>query len=178
MTLENEQTQQVTTQEPAATPAPAANTSAQEAPKAPAEQPQPFKVFNTEDDFKAEVNRAKGDWLKQVGATSVDEYKAKVKQYNDAIAERDSLIKQRNDLNEKLVVNDLGVADDHREDLLTLAKSRIAPDKDLRAAAAEVLQKNPTWMKAKGDIRIGTEKPEDGLSSQPSALTSRYPWLK
>ena len=143
MLVDETQTSQVTTQTQAEEQKPSDNTVSEVSPKQEVKPEEPFKVFKTEEEFnktfKSEVSKAKNEWLKDVGAASVDEFKASKSKYDEAAKNYDQVVKERNDLSDKLVVRELDVSDEFQNDLLTLAKAKVTPEKDLKTAAAEIL---------------------------------------
>jgi hypothetical protein len=180
--MEQEQTAKVTTPEPAAEAKPADQSASQSTPNGKSDQ-KPYKVYETQEEydksFKSEVSKAKNDWMKQVGVASVDEFKEKSAKADEAIKERDQLAKEKVDLTERLVVAELGVADDRKDDLLTLARAKATAGKSLKDAAAEVLEANPNWAKDRSrPADFGVGKSERPNTQQEDPLASRYPWLK
>lgn len=180
--MENEQGAKPSTQEPAATPK-----AAEEA--KPAEDKQqdkpaePFKTFATQEDYdkaiKSEASKQKLEWMREVGVQSVDEFKTTKSKYDEATKNYDQVVKERNDLSDKLLVRELDVGDEYANDLLTLAKSKVSPDKDLKAAASEILDKNPGWKVSRAQsIKIGTEKASPAPVQTDDKLSARYPWLR
>ena len=143
----------------------------------------PFKTFATQEDYdkaiKSEASKQKLEWMREVGVQSVDEYKTTKSKYDEATKNYDQVVKERNDLSDKLLVRELDVSDDFANDLLTLAKANVSKDKDLKTAASEVLGKNPSWKTNRArTIKIGTEKAAPAQSLTQDNLGNRYPWLK
>ena len=152
------------------------------------EATKPFKTFETEEDynraFKSEVSKAKNEWLKSTGVSSVEEFKNKESQYNSAIEENSKLQKDletaRAELtkaNEKNIVLELGVDKDYEDDALTLARAKVTNDIDLKTALSDVLKKNPTWT-TKSDVKIGVEKSDVKGTPEISGLAKKYDWLR
>ena len=115
--------------------------------------------------LQSAASKAKYALLQELNIKSVDDYKAKVSQYETAINESKSLKEantkyqeQINDLNETLVMEKMGVDDAFKDDLLTLAKAKVTDEIDFSKAVEMVLEKNPTWRRDKEPVRIGTEK--------------------
>ena len=143
----------------------------------------PFKTFDTQEDYekaiKSEASKQKLEWMREVGVTSVDEFKATKSKYDEATKNYDQVVKERNDLSDKLLVRELDVSDDFANDLLTLAKANVSKDKDLKTAASEVLGKNPSWKVSRTQaIKRGTEKAAPTQPITDDKLGSRYPWLR
>jgi hypothetical protein len=182
--MEQEQASKASTQMPSAESTQADQTKSLEpTQKAESDPANPYKVFQTQEDYekavKSEASKQKLEWMKQAGVSSVDDYKIKISAAEAAIKEHDQLVKEKTMLNDKLIVAELNVADDRKDDLLTLAKTKVTDQKDLRAAAMEVLERNPTWTKGAGvAIKIGTEKAAPSEPHQEDKLSSRYPWLR
>lgn len=151
------------------------------------EATKPFKTFETEEDynraFKSEVSKAKNEWLKSTGVSSVEEFKNKESQYNSAIEENSKLQKDLSDARAELtkaternILLELGVDKDYEEDALTLARAKVTKDTDLKTAMSDVLKRNPTWT-VKTDVKIGVEKSDIKNGEAVSELSKRYPWL-
>jgi hypothetical protein len=154
---------------------------------------EPYKslTFNTEEEyknfFKSEVSKQKNDWLKAVGATSVDDFKSKEAKYNAAIAESDNLKKQYEETKinlqkalETLMLKNLNVASEHQDDVLTLAKAHQGKDETLEQAAQKILANNAQWLEVSDKhVTIGTEKKDMANTSKDySNLSKKFPWLK
>lgn len=133
--------------------------------------------------LQSERSKAKYALLQELGIKSVDDFKTKYSAYEAAIQESETL-KTNNtnyqteiqNLKEEIVIRDLNVNPEFKEDFLTLTRSRITADKDFKTAGAEVLEKNPNWQVSREPARMGTEKSEQQPST--SSLSKKYPWIK
>lgn len=134
---------------------------------------------------KSAASKAKYDILKELGINSVKEFQELKSTYESAINEKSSLEKTLNDLNKKnttleedLLLTKLGVSEEYKKDILTLAKSKVDEGHNLETVSKELLEKYPQWKNVKETIRMGTEKSEDVTPEVSSTLTARFPWLK
>ena len=128
-------------------------------------------------------SKAKYALLQELGIKSVDEFKTKANTYEEAIKETESLKKansdyanQINGLKEEMLISQLGVSEDYKEDFLTLAKAKVTESKDFTTAAKEVLDKNPNWRNLQEPIKMGTEKSEQ--KQIHNSLSKKYSWIK
>lgn len=130
---------------------------------------EPFRTFNTEDEFKryiqSEKSKAKNDLLKELGVQGVSEFSNLKSTYEKAIEDKkeitDNLTRLQNEntaLNEKNILLELNVDDRYADDTLTLARSKVSDTVNLKDAVEEVLKKNPNWKNNTTGIRIGIEK--------------------
>lgn len=178
--MENEQGAEPSTQEPA---------TDQSAKVDPAQASQPFKVFQTEDEYNKAIqsasSKAKFDWLKENNLSTVEEYKSKTAAAEAAIAEKESLTKKALDLSGELekeketnILLRNNVSDSYKEDLMTLAKAKVSDKVDLESAVKEILDKNPAWKNASpakfGSPATSAPAPKDSLLD---IAASKYPWL-
>lgn len=154
------------------------------------EESTPFKVFQTEEEyskaFKSEVSKAKYEWLKEIGAKSVDEYKASCALHEQTLSENNSLKQELETTKKSLVeaqdknlVLELKVSDEYAQDALALAKLKVDDKTDLRQALTQILDKNPSWLEVEptDSVKFGTEK-EEAKKVEVSNLAKKYPWLQ
>lgn len=155
----------------------------------PIEKEEEWKAPASKEDYeralKSASSKGKYDLLKELGISSVDDFKSKQNTYDEAIKSRDELNKKieelsqsTSQLNDKLLISETGVMDDYKEDFLTLVKSKAATTgKDYNEVAADILLKNPTWKKGNDSVQIGTEKSEIKEVSLESKLNKKFPWI-
>ena len=134
---------------------------------------------------KSAASKAKFDILKELGINSVKEFQELKSTYETAINEKSTLEKSITDLNKKnttleedLLLTKLGVSEEYKKDILTLAKSKVDEGHNLETVSKELLEKYPQWKNVKETVRMGTEKSEDVTPEVSSTLTARFPWLK
>lgn len=134
--------------------------------------------------IKSAASKAKYDILKELGINSVKEFQELKSTYENTITEKKTLEKSINDLNKKntnleedLLLTKLGVSEEYKKDILTLAKSKVDEGHNLETVSKELLEKYPQWRNAKETIKMGTEK-SDAAPEVSSTLTARFPWLK
>lgn len=152
--------------------------------QAPAAEVKVFKTFATEEEFtnavKSERSKAKNEILTELGVKSVDDAKS-------ALAAKTELETVKNtvtQLQEKLVLTENEVAEEFKNEALTLAKAGLKEGVDLDAALKQVLAKFPNMKKPSSVI-----KGIDAVGTQPSAapseaaqvgkrISTKYPWIK
>ena len=86
--------------------------------------------------------------------------------------------KKNTTLEEDLLLTKLGVSEEYKKDVLTLAKSKVDESHNLETVSKDLLEKYPQWKNVKETVRMGTEKSEDVTPEVSSTLTARFPWLK
>jgi len=137
--------------------------------------------------LQSERSKAKYDILQEMGVHSVNEFKALKNTYDGAIKNQEMLQTEldeahtaNNRLQEELVVSKANIADDFKDDFLTLVKSKKTDANTYDDVVNEIIQRNPTWTKNAASVKIGTEKGVDdaSTSTQKSDLSKKYPWLK
>lgn len=147
------------------------------------------KTYSEEEYKKAQqsaASKAKYELLKEFGVKGVDDFRNKVKEADDAIKEKESFVTQLEErdnkikeLNQKMVIKELGVAEDFTEDLITLAQKKISDTVDFKAACEQVLERNPSWRSGKSPVKLGTEKSEPTPTDELNAkLHKKYDWIK
>ena len=146
-------------------------------------------VAPSEEEYKKAIqsaaSKAKYAILQEMGVKSVEEFKNKYSEYDNAIKENESLqnkIKEQEVLitkqQEDLVLEKLQVGEDYKSDLITLAKAKVSDTVDFKSACEEVLQKNPNWKAVSDPVKLGTEKSEAKTTSAEDVLSKKYKWLK
>lgn len=135
--------------------------------------------------IKSSASKAKYEILKEMGVKSVDDFKQKYSEYEGAIKDKESLLSQLDErdvqikqLRTNLVMEQLHVNEDFKDDLVTLATSKMSDKVDFETACKEVLERNPNWLKAKEPVKMGTEKSEKKPEDTMSKIKEKYPWLK
>ena len=146
------------------------------------------ETYSKEDYDKAiqsAKSKAKYDILKELGINSVKEFQELKSTYENAINEKKTLEKSLTDMNKKnttleedLLLTKLGVSEEYKKDVLTLAKSKVDESHNLETVSKDLLEKYPQWRNVKETVRMGTEKSEDVTPEVSSTLTARFPWLK
>lgn len=132
-------------------------------------------------------SKAKNDIMKELGINSIKDFQDLKTNYETAINTKTSLEENINTLNqektklsEDLLLTKLGVSEEYREDLLTLAKSKVDNDHTLEDVSKSLLEKFPQFKGVKETIKMGTEKAEIKQDTPPvdTELSKRFPWLK
>ena len=150
----------------------------QETPKVEETQPkveattQPFKAFESEEEFskftQSISSKAKGEILKEIGGSNVNEIKdimSKGKQYDEINEKYTSIESKFNEvktvngqLQEKLILTKFNIADDFKDEFLTLAKAKVNDEVNIDAASQLAFDKLvKTFFKEgnKHSIKIG-----------------------
>ena len=132
-------------------------------------------------------SKAKNELMKELGINSVKDFQDLKTNYETAINTKTSLEENINTLNqektklsEDLMLTKLGVSEEYREDLLTLAKSKVDNEHSLEDVSKSLLEKFPQFKATKETIKMGTEKAEIKQDTPPvdTELSKRFPWLK
>lgn len=135
---------------------------------------------------KSAASKAKFDILKELGINSVKEFQELKSTYETAINEKSTLEKSITDLNKKnttleedLLLTKLGVSEEYKKDILTLAKSKVDEGHNLETVSKELLEKYPQWRNVKETIKMGTEKSDfENKPEVSSELLKKYSWLR
>ena len=178
--MENEKVIETAVQEPVADDSNAINNES---------SPEKVETISMDEHKKAlqsASSKAKYDILKELGINSVKEFQELKTTYETAINEKSSLEEtvkdlnnKRNSLEEDLLLTKLGVSDEYKNDLLTLAKSKVSENQNLETVSKELLDKYPQWRGAKETIKMGTEKADvENKPEVSSELLKKYSWLR
>lgn len=133
---------------------------------------QPFKAFSTEEDFskftQSISSKAKGELLKEIGGSNVNEIKdimSKGKQYDEINTKYSEIETKFNEvksvngqLQEQLILTKFNIADDFKDEFLTLAKAKVNDEVSIDQASELVYEKlGKTFFKegVKPTIKIG-----------------------
>ena len=134
---------------------------------------QPFKAFESEEEFskftQSISSKAKGEILKEIGGSNVNDIKQvleKGKQYDeinnkyvDIETKYNSVLTEKEQLTTDLIVTKYNIADDFKEEFLTLAKAKVNDDVDLQTASQQVFDKvGKNFIKEKLPVQIGGGK--------------------
>lgn len=136
--------------------------------------------------IQSSASKAKFEILKELGIANVKEFHDLKTTYEQAISGKSDLetqIKNLNDekqsLEEDLMLTKLGVSEEFKKDILTLAKSKVDENHSLSDVSKELLEKYPQWKSVKETIKIGTERSDVKDAPEISQeLLNRFPWLK
>ena len=148
-------------------------------------EPETYSKEDYDKAVQSAKSKAKYDILKELGINSVKEFQELKSTYENAINEKKTLEKSLTDMNKKnttleedLLLTKLGVSEEYKKDVLTLAKSKVDESHNLETVSKDLLEKYPQWKNVKETVRMGTEKSEDVTPEVSSTLTARFPWLK
>lgn len=158
------------------------------------ENQEPSKVevetYSAEDykkGMQSAASKAKFEILKELGIASVKEFRDLKTTYENSISNMktieenlNNVNKKNNELQEELILSKLGVSDEYKNDLLTLAKSKVSEEHGLEEVSKELLNKYPQWLRSNEKVKIGTEKSEieKKTSKYSNYENQKWPWLK
>lgn len=155
---------------------------------------EPNNITLTQEDYndkiKSEVSKGKNDLLKRFGVSSVDEFIKEREEFNtfkqsqltstEKMQERLNAFeveqkeweKEKWTMNTSLVARDLNIKNDFTNDVITLAKSRVNDNTDIKAAMEEVTKLYPNFLNSQ------EEQQENHNFGKPSENTDNNPKLK
>jgi chaperonin cofactor prefoldin len=134
---------------------------------------QPFKAFETEEEFskftQSLSSKAKGEILKEIGGSNVNEIKdimSKGKQYDEVNGKYveletkfNSVISEKDKLQTDLILTKFNIADDFKDEFLTLANAKVNDEVDLQTASQQVFEKlGKNFIKETKPLKIGGDK--------------------
>lgn len=128
-----------------------------------------FKAFESEDEYNKAIqsasSKAKGDLLKEMGVSSVQdvkdkfgkiaEYEASHTKYAELEGSFNALKGEHEKTIDELITTKYGVNDDFKNEFLTLAKAGVTKDVTLLQSAEMVSKKLSTIVGTPGKIQIG-----------------------
>lgn len=145
--------------------------------------------------LKAEANRTYTKALKDLGVSSVKEFKeAQIKLQEDlksiesvrlekehAIKKATELQGEYNRLRTTSILNELNIEEDYREDLIKLASDKVNDETPIETVLKEMVEGKYKYTVAnQSPIKIGTEKSQkiSEDSTVSDGLKKKYPWLR
>lgn len=159
-----------------------------------------WEKIKSEDDYKrllqSTASKAKKEImeeLKSSGFTSLDDvrklktsYEELTKNFDSLDASKkesdskfNSLQEENQGLKEKLLLKDLNIADEYKDDFLKFSKALVSDQKNLETAAKEVAEKYQMFKNVETrpvSHNIGVEKRSS--TTEPDPLTKKYSWLQ
>ena len=132
-------------------------------------------------------SKAKGELLKELGINSVKDFQDLKTNYETAINNKTTLEESISTLNQEktklsgdLMLTKLGVSEEYKDDLLTLAKSKVDENHSLEDISKSLLEKFPQFKGVKETIKMGTEKATIKQDKPPvdDEMARKYPWLR
>ena len=133
-------------------------------------------------------SKAKNDIMKELGINSIKDFQDLKATYETAVNDKNileenikTLNQEKTKLSEDLMLTKLGVSEEYRDDLLTLAKSKVDNAHTLEDVSKSLLEKFPQFKSTKEQIKMGTEKAnikDTVIPPTDSDLVRRFPWLK
>lgn len=146
---------------------------------------QPFKVFQTEDDYNKEVksaeSRGKFSVLERLGVKSIDEAKTNLSKSATLETELNETKSKYQTLEQDYHLSKAGVKDEYKEEVITLAKAKVNDETTFDKALEAVVQKMPfvTGKAFQGQVGgEGGRHEGDGEKALVEQLSKKYPWIK
>ena len=136
--------------------------------------------------IQSERSTSKNELLKELGIKSVKEFTELKASYETAINSAKSLEdnitnlnKDKTKLQEDLLIARLGVDEKHKDDLLTLAKSKVNDTNSLEDVAKDLLNSYPQFKAVKEPFKMGTDRAIGTESGKKVSeeMAARFPWL-
>lgn len=192
MELENQTIEQVQAQEQVE---PSQEVSTQEPLNEQPEWKAPESKEELDKLIKAAENRTYTKALKELGVTSVKEFKELQSKLEQEKSDLETLVKERDQyknkteevfkenltLKQERVLDKLDVQSEYREDLVKLAMEKVTDEKPFDVVLKEMIEGKYKYTVAdRSPIKMGIEKTEkvDQDSSISDSLAKKYPWLK
>lgn len=151
----------------------------------------PFKVYTTEEEYQKELksaqSKAKNEILQKLGVNSVDKATSSLTEAEQMKKDLQLAMNKMGELEEKTAVAEANIAEDYRQDALTLAKSKVNDNTTLADALKQVVERYPNFSNQPKDTKKGVEKVGGDRSKENSPkgedqlakeLSSKYSWLK
>jgi hypothetical protein len=136
----------------------------------------PYKTFATEDEFnrilQSERSKAKGEILKQLNIENVENGKKELTKAEQLESDLKVTLTRLEQLEQENAIVKVGIADEFKEEALTLAKAKVNSTKNLEAALREVSSRLPNLLAAGGAKveKVGADK---GAATQPASDTQK-----
>lgn len=142
--------------------------------------------------LKSTTNKAKTEILKDLGVTSVKDFKIQQaeieeqltsletlkEEYENTQKEYGTLKNEYTSLKKETILGALNVAEDYREDLVKLADAEVTDDRPFEAVVKELVEGRYKHVVASPQLRMGTERRQAEDTNTISAeMRQRYPWL-
>ena len=146
--------------------------------------------------LKAEANRTYTKALKDLGVSSVKEFKetqAKLQEDLKLVesikVEKDKALNsvielegKYNKLKTTSILNELNIEEDYREDLIKLASDKVNDETPIEAVLKEMIEGKYKYTVAQSNkIKMGVEKTDNKVDTSDKyakSTTQQYPWLK
>jgi len=157
--------------------------------KAPASKEELDKLL------KAESSRVYTKALKELGVTSVKEFKELQAKIESERTNLETIIKERDQyansvkemeakyqkISTESLLNELNIDEQYREDLLKLASDKVNEENSLDKVLKEMIEGKYRYAVSQSKIKMSIEKkdkPVDTSSKYAKGTLEQYPWLK
>ena len=149
------------------------------------EPKQPFKAFATEEEYnkaiKSERSKAKNEVLQELGTKSIDEAKSTLQKTATLETELNDTKSKYQTLEQDYHLSKVGVKDEYREEVVTLAKAKVNDETTFDKALEAVVEKMPFVTGKSFQKQVGSQpgqKEETGEKTVTEQLAKKYPWIK
>lgn len=189
MELENQKIEQVQAQEQVE---PSQEVSTQEPLKEQPEWKAPESKEELDKLIKAAENRTYTKALKELGVTSIKDFKTQQEEikeqlnslgtlkenYENVQKEYDALNNDYRSLRKETILGALNVAEEYKEDIIKLAEAEVTEDKPFEEAVKELVEGRYKHVVASPQLRMGVERRQaEETNTISPELRQRYPWL-
>ena len=143
----------------------------------------PFKTFATEEEYntalKSERSKGKGELLKELGVDKLETAKTAITKVQELETQLNTTKSEFQKAQEELVLLQVGVKEEFKNEALTLAKAQVKDGVDLKAALTTVITKLPSMAVPTGlKGNLGgesnsnqTKSEQDGINAE---LSKKY----
>lgn len=149
------------------------------------ETKQPFKAFESEDDYnrtiKSERSKAKKEVLDELGIKSIDEAKTNLSKSATLETELNETKSKYQTLEQDYHLSKAGVKDEYKEEVITLANAKVNDETTFDKALEAVVEKMPFVTGKPFQKQVGSQpgqKEETGEKTVTEQLAKKYPWIK
>lgn len=143
----------------------------------------PFKAFATEEEYntalKSERSKGKGELLKELGVDKLETAKTAITKVQELETQLNTTKSEYQKTQEELILLQVGVKEEFKQEALTLAKAQVTDVVDLKAALSAVITKLPSMAAPTGlKSNVGgesngtqTKSEQDGINAE---LSKKY----
>ena len=149
------------------------------------ETKQPFRAFESEDDYnreiKSERSKAKKEVLDELGIKSINEAKTNLSKSATLETELNETKSKYQTLEQDYHLSKIGVKDEYKEEVITLAKARVDDETTFDKAVEAVVEKMPFMTGKAFQKQVGSQPgqtEETGEKTVNEQLARKYPWIK
>ena len=130
-----------------------------------------WKAPATQEEFEqsiqAAVNKANTKLLKEIGGSSAKEIREKLDSYNTLLESKLDIENKLTEANKTIetmrkekLITDLGISEENKDDVFTLAESKVSESCTIEEALKEVIQKYPQFL-GTNRVILGSDKADN-----------------